>query len=96
MILSAKVCTVHSTVSTFIYGLDIDPGKPNNEEAIKKQAAEVLNEFGQVIPDKIRAYVTPELEQITILGRQKLSENGKAIPVKTGPRNYMRCFRNVF
>ena len=59
-----------------IYGLDIDPAKPQDEKEVKKQAANIINE---IEPGK-RLYCMPDLEQITILGKLERSDTGKAPP----------------
>ena len=93
-----------------IYGLDVDPSKPMDKDAVKRQAAEVINEIRPEDVDE-PPFTRPELDQITILGKLNVSESGKAPPVLVEMKNEMaakavlrnanklskvRTFRKVF
>ena len=79
-----------------IHGLDVDDSEENDVEAVKKQAATIIQEIG-IESGKLRKCEMPDLKQIIILGKLK---PGQAPPVlvsmknETGRRQYCGTPKN--
>ena len=63
-----------------IYGLDIDPAKPQDTDALKKQTISIMEEIEPVDRADLE-YNVPEMNQITVLGKLSTAILGKAPPL---------------